>query len=182
MFASTLTSTSLAADSRVTRIKTHSLFSHCRSFSHTFGRRESTLQPFCRFKYLCPLRQQGVRLSGQMCLLQRWSAALRTRPHTSHAVYFSHFLSILQLSVKLTTRPCSCGQSITPPPPVFSLSAHSCRRTTVLGGAPLPPHHPTTSTALAGCQICHLWKPSIFTDSICSGMGQWFGRTHWHKD
>lgn len=45
------------------------------------------------------------------------ASALGTRPHTSQAVYFSHFLSILQLSVGLTAHPCSCGQSITPAPP-----------------------------------------------------------------
>lgn len=82
------------------------------------------------------------------------AVALRTRPHTSRAVYFSNFLSILQLSVTLTTRPCSCGQSITPcRPPLFPLSAHSCRPTTVLGGTP-PPGPPVQSRWVARFVTC----------------------------
>ncbi len=95
----------------------------------------------------------------------------QTRPHTSHAVYFSHFLSILQLSVRLTTRPCSCGQSITPhSPPLFSLSAHSCRPTTVLGGTP-PPGPPVQRRRAARFVTCGKRAPSRIRSAR---VRQWF--------
>lgn len=84
---------------------------HSTNFSHTAANQTSDLRSALNIY---------VRYVNRVCVSRARcvsSKAHRTRPHTSQAVYFSHFLSILQLSVGLTTRPCSCGQSITPAPP-----------------------------------------------------------------
>lgn len=111
---------------------------------------------------VCVSRARCVSCSGGVPLSKRGRAH-----HTQFILVISSL--ILQLSVRLTTRSCSCGQSIPPPPPPSCLListlllTHNCPQ----WDASSRP----TSTAPAGCQICHLWKPSTFTDSICSRMG-----------
>lgn len=120
---------------------------YCTNFSHTAANQPSDLRAVLNIY---------VRYVNRVCVSRARcvsGSALGTRPHTSQAVYFSHFLSILQLSVELTTRPCSCGQSITPAPRLFIstlLPTHNCP----CRDASSRP----TSIEPACRQVCHLRK------------------------